>query len=348
MNDIPAIDFSAIGSQPHEDLLGIEEKLSRSDLINKIMTPGEIRKGKVHEPVPDACQEKDPLLGKEPMVGHQTLQLNAVPENTPMARPSRTHAPAVGLPRAPRIPCTAPIRHMVSFTKPTDKSFLHERLLGAKSLLQGKAALTSNSGGFSPEQSLPYTTGPSGLKAELTQLVQRADFSLLSASFVLTQLIGLVELHKANIRPEFHSFEELEQQGVGSGQKVPDHIRQELAQVCGIPVARLTKGSHAPVGHLIYIGSPLDGEMIISNADVVDSWHAYIRLAYQQSHVAAENEMISLNTLPRLVNVAVMPPGRHFLEINYGYEEICSSPTHSCFMWKSSRYPCTIKSCRKT
>lgn len=130
--------------------------------------------------------------------------------------------------------------------------------------------------------------------------------------------------------------------------KVPDYIKEELALDPQVTNNISNLGKTEPVvGIIIYVGSPVDGEVIVGNPDVVNDWLTYIRAAQQKNLVQLDGGLISSTELEKLNNVVVLPGNRHKFSIGYDIhsEVSCGAHRHLRYLWRSPTYPCAIASC---
>lgn len=184
------------------------------------------------------------------------------------------------------------------------------------------------------------------LQASLRQLVDRPDFDELSVPYLINVLTTLIEEHRlipVIIKPRVYVQERYI---TGGHMAVTERIK--LLSLAGV-THRTAETTDAPlVGFVAYVGSPLDGEMIIANSTLVNEWLRYIRKASETKLVRKEQKMVSSCELSRLFSVVELPMGRHQFTIDYrtpADQSTCDE--HFQFRWDSIKYPCSIMSCKQ-
>ena len=189
------------------------------------------------------------------------------------------------------------------------------------------------------------------LRLKLTNLVECQDFKDMSVPQVLEQLQQIIKIfapagiEPAPVSPKLNAAAVTYNQG--HPDRVHDHIKEQILK------EQIHKGlnfkSKPIIGFTAYVGSPANGEMIIANAGVVNTWLAFIRSAASKKVLNKEGGLVKASALSLLVNLVEIPGGRHSFHLNYGEESNpgCEDPSHTHFTWRSGSYPCTVRSCRK-
>ncbi len=129
---------------------------------------------------------------------------------------------------------------------------------------------------------------------------------------------------------------------------VPQHIKEQIIKKNKRPGNVLQMGREEPiVGFVAYVGSPVNGDVVIGNPKVVDEWLAYMRSALKRKLVKIEDGAITAPELGKLCNVTILPNGRHRFSIGYDtHPKIgCEGHLHNKHLWESETYPCAILSC---
>jgi hypothetical protein len=123
-------------------------------------------------------------------------------------------------------------------------------------------------------------------------------------------------------------------------------MKAKIARSCLTACLPSDPTNQLKLGLVVYIGSPLSGEMVIINDQVVNEWITYTRIAIEKKAIATQKDMLSINSLAQLVNLKVIPEGRHMIKVTYGCETNCFTSPHRLVTWTSDRSPCAITSCR--
>lgn len=199
-----------------------------------------------------------------------------------------------------------------------------------------------------PGPSTPSIEPIHRLKLKLNNLVRGKDFEDMSIPQVVEQLQQLVKT--------FASFPPTEPKGNVAAiihnrdhpMRVPNHVKKHIFEK---QIPRGLKTQIEPiVGFTAYIGSPVNGEMIIANAGVVDTWLTFIRSAASKKLLQKEGGFMKASTLSLLVNLVEIPEGRHSFNLTYGEESYvgCGDKSHTHFIWRSGSYPCSVRSCKNS
>ena len=133
----------------------------------------------------------------------------------------------------------------------------------------------------------------------------------------------------------------------GSSMGVPYHVRKRLAKGKFFASDPNLSKSSPPIGIAVYIGSPIDGELVVVNPTIVNDWLSYIREAVEEKALITDKGIITASTLSQLLNVIHLPESRHSFFINYDIHPgiDCTRHSHSQYRWRSSTLPCDITSC---
>lgn len=129
--------------------------------------------------------------------------------------------------------------------------------------------------------------------------------------------------------------------------RIPDHIKEQLAEKTKTTRNILGLGREEPlIGITIYIGSPVNGDMLVCNPKIVDEWLKYIRAAQRKKLIKGQG-LVSTAELEKLFKVTVLPEGRHRFSIGYDIhpQMSCYHHGHCKFLWQSQAYPCAVVSC---
>ena len=130
--------------------------------------------------------------------------------------------------------------------------------------------------------------------------------------------------------------------------KIPEHIKENLARDPGVTNNISKLGKEEPiVGVVVYIGSPVNGEMLVANPGVVNDWLTYARAAKSRGLIKIENGLLAAEELQKLNNLVILPEGRHRFNISYDMhpDKSCANHCHSKYLWRSPTYPCAVMSC---
>lgn len=132
-----------------------------------------------------------------------------------------------------------------------------------------------------------------------------------------------------------------------SDSAIPNADRERLFNRIRSQAVSRIKNSQAQVGFISYVGSPINGDIVIGNPELVNLWLVYSRKAIKKKLVQPESSFITVNDLNKLCNVTVLPGERHEFNIRYeAHPEIsCARHKHDKRIWESPFYPCTISSC---
>ena len=133
----------------------------------------------------------------------------------------------------------------------------------------------------------------------------------------------------------------------GGGMGVPYHVRRKLSKGKFFASDLGLNKSPPPIGIAVYIGSPIDGELVVVNPTIVSDWLSYIREAVEEKALITDKGMITASILSQLLNVIHLPESRHSFFINYDIHPgiDCTRHSHSQYRWRSSTSPCDITSC---
>jgi hypothetical protein len=130
--------------------------------------------------------------------------------------------------------------------------------------------------------------------------------------------------------------------------RIPDYVKDKLAETAKTTKNILGLGREEPlVGVTIYIGSPVNGDMLVCNPKIVNEWLKYIRAAQTKKLIKPQGGLVSTAELEKLCKVTILPEGRHRFSIGYDmHPEIsCNNHGHCKFLWQSQTYPCAVVSC---
>jgi hypothetical protein len=194
-------------------------------------------------------------------------------------------------------------------------------------------------------------TATSILKQSLCDFVNSTSFVNLPEASVLAMLRGFIQQHEPHVNPSVYIRQEDLPSFQPDARKIPLATRTLLEQIsqleATVPLNRnSTLGEKPMIGITIYIGSPLDGEMIIANEGVVSDWLTFTRNAVKENLVQLDDGLMTSQILSRIVDVSVIPEGRHAFNIIYGAPQQCLKIGHAKFKWDSARYPCSVLSCK--
>lgn len=189
------------------------------------------------------------------------------------------------------------------------------------------------------------------MKQSLKDFVNSTSFANLPEASVISMLKGFVQQHEPHVSPGIYVRPEDLPTYQPQVRKLPLATRTLLEQLsqleATVPLTRNSVIGQKPmIGATIYIGSPLDGEMIIANESVVSDWLTFTRNAVKENLVQADEGLITSEVLSRVVNILTIPEGRHAFNITYGTPQQCLNPGHTKFRWDSARYPCSVLSCK--
>lgn len=187
------------------------------------------------------------------------------------------------------------------------------------------------------------------IKEALVHLVTRKSFANLTTSFVLAQLeLWVSQYHRGSASisgiekpPVYESFNY-------QGPRISDETKTMLVKKAKInhfnPETSIAPSPY--VGMVIYIGSPVDGEMVIANPSIIDEWLKYIRAASETQVLKKKNGLIQTTQLAQLLNVIELSDGRHKFTIDYDPTEVGNEQQRRLlsYAWKSAKYPCAVKS----
>lgn len=184
------------------------------------------------------------------------------------------------------------------------------------------------------------------IRAALHQLTQAINASQLTDKFILMQLKGIVELFSPMIFHNTIPTVELFPSVISTKKTVDKTTKLKLARKTQISLPRLDL-NEPHVGVILYIGSPVDGHMIVYNENTVNQWLTYTQQAAENKIIRTTDNLLSINELASLVNISCIPGRRHAFEIRYGSISACDADVdHVKFKWESQNYPCTITTCR--
>jgi len=129
--------------------------------------------------------------------------------------------------------------------------------------------------------------------------------------------------------------------------KVPNYIREKLIKRIRPSKTNKLHKTKAQIGFVSYIGSPVNGHMVIGNPEIVDIWLDYIRKAVKNKIVTAPESTLTTSELNKLCNVVIIPGNRHEFNISYDIHIGlgCASHKHDKRLWESPSYPSKIISC---
>lgn len=184
------------------------------------------------------------------------------------------------------------------------------------------------------------------LVSALTTLMADPNLTRYNDYFILYYLKGLIATYEPLIQPSTLPTPEVLSDCGAKCKKVSEAVRTKLARSCLTSCMPSDPSNQLKLGVVVYIGSPLSGEMVIINDQLVDEWITYTRAAIEKKVVTAHNDMLMANSLAQLVNLKVIPESRHMIKINYGSEANCFTSSHQLFAWTSTRSPCSITSCQ--
>jgi hypothetical protein len=127
---------------------------------------------------------------------------------------------------------------------------------------------------------------------------------------------------------------------------VPTFVKEKLVKQ--IKGKRNAYNDRPVLGIVAYVGSPVNGDMIVGNPDVVDDWLTYIKVAQQQKVLDVREGVLKIADLEKLCNISILPGTRHEFTLKYEVhpELRCAEHKHDKRMWESATYPCTIISCK--
>jgi len=198
-----------------------------------------------------------------------------------------------------------------------------------------------------PEVSHPTSM----LKQALKDLINSAGFDSLPETAVLAMLKGYAQQHEPHVSPSTYTRTEELPDYQPQARKISLATRTLLEQIsqleATVPLSKNPQTGNRPlVGLIAYIGSPLDGEMVIANESIVSDWVTFTRNAVKENLVHTEGGLLTSEMLAQIVNVRLVPEGRHSFTVTYGEPPPCVGLGHARFKWDSARYPCSISSCR--
>jgi len=130
--------------------------------------------------------------------------------------------------------------------------------------------------------------------------------------------------------------------------KVPSYIKEKLAKEPQVMKHIYSLGHEEPIiGLVAYVGSPVNGEVVVGNPKIVNDWLAYMRTAQKKRIVKCQDGLLTSGELNKLCNVTILPEGRH--RFNIGYDTHpgigCKDHDHTKYLWRSASYPCAIVTC---
>jgi len=128
---------------------------------------------------------------------------------------------------------------------------------------------------------------------------------------------------------------------------VPMYVREKLAKQSSSG-KQLSKNDRKPIlGFTAYVGSPVNGEMVIGNPLIVDEWLTYIRNAQRRKVVSLSEGVLKMGELNKLVNLNILPGVRHEFKLSYEVHPglKCPEHRHDRRIWESIAYPSHIVSC---
>jgi hypothetical protein len=234
----------------------------------------------------------------------------------------------------------------VTFFSPEDDHSEEEGPIEKETNLMLTDSLVQSGG--RAEHLLRPSLGPQGktLGEELTKLVTHPSYPYYNDSFVLYLVKGLIQVYEPLIGPEVRESPEEVSPQKHTGRVVPERVKAKVAQGCLLPWSRTLHSNQAKVGVVVYVGSPLDGEMVVINGSVVNDWITFIGNAIKSGAIKADHGMLRSETLAKLIKVSFLPENRHLAVINYGNQQPCAASQHERFRWTSTKYSCSITSCR--
>jgi hypothetical protein len=129
--------------------------------------------------------------------------------------------------------------------------------------------------------------------------------------------------------------------------KLSSHAREKLIRKIRPSRTQALYKTKAQIGFVAYVGSPVNGHMVIGNPDMVDIWLNYVRKAIKNKLVKTSNSALTTKEMSKVCNVNIIPGNRHEFNIAYKIHEglSCSSHKHDKRIWESPSYPSTIISC---
>jgi hypothetical protein len=184
------------------------------------------------------------------------------------------------------------------------------------------------------------------LAPALTRLMTDPNFSRYNDYFILYHLKGLIATYEPLIQPQALPQPEILVDCGAKCKKVGEAIKAKIAESCLTSCFPSNPSSQLQLGVVAYIGSPVSGEMVIINDQVVNEWITYTRAAIEKKAIATQREMLPIESLAQLVDLKIVPEGRHMIKVNYGSEANCFNSPHHLVTWTSTKSPCTITSCR--
>jgi len=107
------------------------------------------------------------------------------------------------------------------------------------------------------------------------------------------------------------------------------------------------KAQRVSMGFTAYVGSPVNGEMVIGNPVVVDEWLSYIRNAQREKVVNPDQGILTADELGKLLDICILSGTRHEFNLKYDTHPglKCVEHKHDKRIWESAAYPVQLVSC---
>ena len=189
----------------------------------------------------------------------------------------------------------------------------------------------------------PLGSKKSSFKSELIKVILDKEFQDRSDFDVLAHMKGILELYSPFIKPSLKEIPE-DLQPCFHRRKVGIQTRIGLARDCQVKVFDKSTSAEPTFGAITYIGSPIDGDMVVINEPVVSEWLTYIRGAVNHGIVDSQDGLLDVATLSKLTDVYVIPAGRHTMSLDLNDKITEEEPTR--FIWTSSKYPYKLTTCK--
>lgn len=182
------------------------------------------------------------------------------------------------------------------------------------------------------------------MRKSLGSLVSSGHFGRLTGEQLIGNLQAIINRYKEHVPASIDR--RLVREFFYSQPSIPLKARDKLLAKSVAKRGDAHRSGNPHFGLVMYIGSPVDGEMVVANSDLVNEWHGYMREATSEKVIRKQKGLLTLDDLTQICRAFELPSGRHKLTITYGdyKEDDCSN--HYGYAWQSTEYPCTITSCK--
>lgn len=130
--------------------------------------------------------------------------------------------------------------------------------------------------------------------------------------------------------------------------KHPSYVKERVVKQRNRELRREFRPRCPTIGLIAYVGSPVNGNMVIGNPEIVDDWLTYIKTAQERKVLNTREGMLKIEELNKLCEVDILPGARHEFNISYDLHPgmSCAEHKHDKRIWESAAYPSQIVSCQ--